>query len=428
MGCATCKPVVAKTVVQTVVEDFTKSDFHDNYILGLKLGRGAYAQVRVATPVGKRRDSDGEDKAVKILDLLDKKNEENDQSKIDSYLLKRARLEASLWWRAKNHKHVLHLQEMFIDARLAYFVMEKCAYGLFQFMERMSELNERSVGNIVEQMLQGVAHVHSIGIVHRDIKADNFLVGGKNRSTIKLSDFGLAARLSANGMLTGHYGTAPYMSPEMVTGQLYGVKTDVWSMGVLAYTLLFGSFPYSPTPKVKNSEAMRAAIVQGKPPTFQPTFPSMEQMRSESVVEFAESLLERDPAKRPCANDALKLPYMVAVSRNQHMLDCELPSLRPMLYSAKKEGAFEVRDLNRELDIDGFLYDLQKERRGVVSPYSCSDIEKSFKQTDSAPGDNESSATTTASRNTSTLINSPTFSRTSSSSSQIPVTHIKGEK
>jgi len=370
-----------------------------------------------------------EDKAVKILDLRDKE----DTQKLNSRLVKDSHAEASMWLNAKNHKNIVQLHEVFRDARFCYFVMEKCASGLFQFMESLHEFNERSLGNVIAQMLHGVAHVHSIGIVHRDIKADNFLIGGEEGVTVKLNDFGLSAVVPSSGKLQGCVGTSPYMSPEMLNGNHYDMKTDVWSFAVLAYTLLFGAFPY--TPKVKNSKAMREAIVQGKPPNFQPSRPYGGHMRSNSAVTFAHSLLKRNPAQRPNADEALNLPYIVAVSNNRHMLECELPSLRPMLYLAKREGAFEFRDLTKELDIDSLLDDMQNEKWGQRSlgklhtiKTASSSVIGSKASTCSAtasvePWKNASSSVTTASGNTHTKSNSPQLSQTSLDSPRPPLAH-----
>jgi serine/threonine protein kinase len=186
---------------------------------------------------------------------------------------------------------------------------------------------------------------------------------------VKLCDFGLSAALPSDGKtqgLKGVYGTAPFMCPEMIRGKYYDGRADVWSMGVLAYALLFGTFPY--LPKVASSKEMKQAIVDGKSPSFEPVAPCTGQMRSDSAVEFVKTLLERSPDQRPSATDALRMPYMRAVSENRHMNEAELPSLRRMIYTAKKAGSFELRDLTKEADIDPLLNNKQQENHGVSLP------------------------------------------------------------
>jgi serine/threonine protein kinase len=341
-------PGVAET--GETVADSGIEDFHAKYILGSKLGRGAFGQVRIASPSSKRIDAKMEDRAVKILDLRDKE---------DLQKISMAHTEASVWVKAHRHANVVQLHEVFYDSQFCYLVMEMCAGGLFQYMDKMPDFNERSVGKMLAQMLQGLAHVHSVGIVHRDVKADNYLVGGEDRSTVKLTDFGLSAVLPSSGQLWGGFGSAPYMSPEMLKGQCHDTRTDVWSIAVLAYTLLFGKFPY--TPKKKSSKGMKQAIVQGGPPKFQSASSCVGQP-SEDAVAFVRLLLNRDPAERPYTDEALKLRYIVSAVDKQRSVECELPSLRPTLYSAKKAGAFEFHDLTKSLEIDGLLDTLQDKK------------------------------------------------------------------
>jgi serine/threonine protein kinase len=198
------------------------------------------------------------------------------------------------------------------------------------------------------------------------VKPDNFLVGGDDGATVKLCDFGLSGALPSEGekkgLLKGVYGTAPFMCPEMIKGKYYDGRADVWSVGVLAYALLFGTFPYSP--KVATSKAMKQAVVEGKPPSFS----CIGQSRSDSAVEFVKTLLERSSDERPSATDALRLPYLQAVRENRHMGSIELPSLRQMVYTAKKAGAFKLRDLTKEADIDPLLNKKQQEKHGMSLP------------------------------------------------------------
>jgi len=76
---------------------------------------------------------------------------------------------------------------------LCFMVMEKCSCGLYQALRNMPDVTERDLGNILAQMLQGISHCHSVNIIHRDVKPDNFLIGGKDCHTVKLTDFGLSA-------------------------------------------------------------------------------------------------------------------------------------------------------------------------------------------------------------------------------------------
>jgi serine/threonine protein kinase len=232
------------------------------------------------------------------------------------------------------------------------------------------ELSERFYGGIFVQMFKGIVHVHSLQVVHRDIKPDNYLVGGQDGQTVKLCDYGLSAILPKSGKLPGVYGTAPFMCPEMLSGRSYDEKADVWSLAALVYVLLFGNFPYMP--KEQSSKGMKAAIVEGVPaPKFEPATKLTKDnghFRTENVVSFAKALLNRDPEKRPSAPAALTMEYMAASRENAHAKGVGLPSLRGCLHLAKKVGAFEVRDPSRETGIDSVLNTLQQERHGTSLP------------------------------------------------------------
>eukprot|EP00418_Pyrodinium_bahamense_P014802 CAMPEP_0179128974 /NCGR_PEP_ID=MMETSP0796-20121207/61174_1 /TAXON_ID=73915 /ORGANISM="Pyrodinium bahamense, Strain pbaha01" /LENGTH=313 /DNA_ID=CAMNT_0020827837 /DNA_START=1 /DNA_END=939 /DNA_ORIENTATION=- len=243
--------------------------------------------------------------------------------------------------------------------------MEKCDMTLLQALESAPELSECTLVRIFKEMLQALDGIHMLQVVHRDVKPDNFLCCGEER-TIKLCDFGLAGVLpSSDSELSGVYGTAPYMSPEMVRGDDYGTETDVWSLGVLAYVLLCGQFPYQPLDR--SSEAMKNAIAVGIPsPTFQPTEKLYDaSMRlSPEASAFLRLVLDRDKARRPSAADALQFAWPaspVSGPRNEQ-------SFRSMLVAAKRAGAFDTRNpqYRKQGDLDIILAAMQQKYHGSL--------------------------------------------------------------
>jgi len=262
------------------------------------------------------------------------------------------------------------LHDVFCDHRFCYMVMEKCQAGLLQALESMPELTERGLGNVFAQMLLGIAHCHNVKVCHRDIKPDNFLVAGADGQVVKLADFGLSAQMPKQGKLPGVFGTAPFMCPEMLLGKWYDEKADVWSFAVIVYALMFGLFPYMP--KQQSSKAMKQAIIDGTtPPNFEPVqrvTSGNALMRSDAALSCIRPLLDRDPEVRPTAEETLHSPWMSAALQGNHMPGADLPSLRPMLHSAKKVGAFEVRDVARDTAVDVQLNELQMQRLGIPLP------------------------------------------------------------
>jgi serine/threonine protein kinase len=341
----------------------TEQSFHDYYLLDVKLGRGAFAQVRAATLVKSKRPNVKE-VAVKILDLRGDLSGHTHEE-----LMKKAIRESTCWQSVRDCKHIVQLYDVFYSKEVCYFVMERCARSLLQHMESLTEIDERSIGNTIMQMLNGVAHVHRSGVVHRDIKPNNFMVGDADGTTVKLFDFGVSLRLPQNGkILKGYGGTAPFMCPEMISSEPYDYSADVWSMGVIVYAFLFGEFPYAP--QRKKCSAMKKAIVEGNPPKFQAFFSAtgLQEERSTAAVFFVRRLLDRDSERRPSADEALKLPYMDAIRSNRHMLETELPCLRSTLQAAKMAGAFDGLDKEMESSMDPVLNTLQLERHGKPLP------------------------------------------------------------
>jgi serine/threonine protein kinase len=309
---------------------------------------------------------DGElkqEKAVKILQLRQEDKTEEQNAK----LVSAAKKESIVWEALGAHPNCVRLYETMYSDDFAFMVMEKCSSSLLSHLERQPDLNERVYGKIFAQMLTGIAHCHSLFVIHRDVKPDNFLVGGQNGQTIKLADFGLSTQMKAkHGGVSGVFGTAPFMCPEMLSGMRYSEKMDVWSFAVMVYVLLFGLFPYMPAKQ--NSKAMKQAIVEGGVPSFKPTkkhndLPGFRY--SDDALSFVQALLERVPEQRPSAQDALSLPWLQNAQQGCHEPSLELPSLRPLLYASKKVGAFEARDPATVSTVDNQLNAIQMERHGI---------------------------------------------------------------
>jgi serine/threonine protein kinase len=228
----------------------------------------------------------------------------------------------------------------------------------------MSDLNERSLGQVFLQMLSAINHVHMAEVLHRDVKMENFLVGGEDGATIKLSDFGLSVILRNGSKKRGMRGTIPYMSPEMVKNQWYNTKTDMWSFGVTAYVLLYGCFPY--TTMDMSSHGVMKAIERGSSPEFD--IDGQTGIHSDCVTAFVKALLQRDPDVRLSASNALSMPYMNMIENNCYMPGVELLPLHSVLSRARRVGACGDRDVSDILSVDSWLNMLQMELHGEALP------------------------------------------------------------
>eukprot|EP00490_Sorites_sp_Unknown_P009064 CAMPEP_0114639248 /NCGR_PEP_ID=MMETSP0191-20121206/1062_1 /TAXON_ID=126664 /ORGANISM="Sorites sp." /LENGTH=441 /DNA_ID=CAMNT_0001851089 /DNA_START=51 /DNA_END=1376 /DNA_ORIENTATION=+ len=291
MGCGACKAPAATDIVEV--------NFYESYKLGKKLGQGTFGQVRLA-----------KDKA-KGTELVRHYDEKTGvcTGQISRTRNKATRDEIVLWKRVCSVEclHVVQLHRAFSDNSLYYMVCERCKRSMLDMT--VDGLTEADLSDIFKQMALGVLHTHTAGIVHRDIKPDNFLWGGPDHCILKLCDFGLAAAMPQAGKLQGVYGTAPYMAPEMLKSLGYGYLVDIWSLGAVAFLLAFGKFPYSPAEQT--SASMKEAISKNHPSLCIPTERAERTLCSEQLLGFIRSSLCRDVEQRCSAKGLLEHTFIV---------------------------------------------------------------------------------------------------------------------
>jgi len=228
--------------------------------LGGKLGVGSFGQVRVITKKGT-----GQPLVAKIVDM-----KLNVSDKTDPKCPAVVEAEADCWSTVGAHRNCVELFDTMFFGPLCFLFMECCQSSLMDDLESMISAKHADLIDLFYQMLLGIGHCHSRKVVHRDIKPDNFLCGGDDGKTVKLCDFSLAAVMPAKGKLTGVYGTAPFMSPEMVGNSGHDFSTDIWSFGATAYLLVYAEFPYMP--EEMTVTCMNEAIVADSPkPRYSPS-------------------------------------------------------------------------------------------------------------------------------------------------------------
>lgn len=149
-----------------------------------------------------------------------------------------------------NHLNILRLYSHLEDSTNFYLVLELCENGeLFKFVRGNSLCgNERAISQFTAQIIEGIGYLHSKGIIHRDLKLSNIFIN--KDLVIKIGDFGLAKRLGI-GRESGLQseantlcGTPNYISPEIISRKPYGFEADIWSFGVILYSLLVGNAPF----------------------------------------------------------------------------------------------------------------------------------------------------------------------------------------
>ena len=171
------------------------------------------------------------------------------------YALMRFRHEAQAVGRL-THPRIAAIYDYGEDADIAYIVMELVTgKSLFQHMQEQAHFALKEIGEIVRQLLDGLGYAHEQGVVHRDIKPSNLLVNADGR--IKITDFGIAridtSTLTQVGEIMGSPG---YMAPEQFLGTEIDARSDVYSVGIIAFELLVGKRPFTGS----NAEIMRAVL------------------------------------------------------------------------------------------------------------------------------------------------------------------------
>eukprot|EP00928_Gymnodinium_smaydae_P087326 TRINITY_DN7159_c0_g3_i1.p1 TRINITY_DN7159_c0_g3~~TRINITY_DN7159_c0_g3_i1.p1 ORF type:complete len:417 (-),score=42.43 TRINITY_DN7159_c0_g3_i1:446-1696(-) len=354
--------------------------FHSSYALKSTLGHGAFGQVRLAY----KKDTLDE-VAVKIT-ILGGNNREHRR--------RECRNEAFLALRMGSHPNCVQVFESIEEKASHYMIMERCQCSLMDVIKQDKSLIQHDLQRICREMLTGIAHCHSLRVVHRDVKPDNFMLGGPNGTTLKICDFGLAKALSDEGYVTGICGTAPYMAPEIIHEEPYDDRVDVWSFGVVVYVLLFQRLPY--IPKHRGSDAMKEAISIGVPG---PLFSTDERS------DFVRTLLNRSKNLRCSARTALNYTFLKPQTLTQVAQE-ELPSQiasTSCLASAANTFVFPGVEPTAQHQLDELLERLQRKHNGTSASkpvassstpifYDFTEAPEVLARKDITSGANESSA------------------------------------
>ncbi|KAJ8258608.1 hypothetical protein COCON_G00176200 [Conger conger] len=142
------------------------------------------------------------------------------------------------------HPNILQLIDVY-ETRKEYFLFLELATGreVFDWILDQGYYSERDTSNVIRQVLEAVAYLHSMQIVHRNLKLENLVYFNRlKQSKIVISDFHLAKL--ENGLIKEPCGTPEYLAPEVVGRQRYGRPVDCWALGVIMYILLSGNPPF----------------------------------------------------------------------------------------------------------------------------------------------------------------------------------------
>jgi beta-lactam-binding protein with PASTA domain len=150
-----------------------------------------------------------------------------------------------------HHPNIVTVHDQGVDGEHAYLVMELLDGGtLRDLLDQRGKLDVALALSIAEQMLEALSAAHTAGLVHRDVKPENLLLGRAGTppvGVVKVADFGLVRAVASTGATSSSVilGTVGYLSPEQVTAGAAGMRGDVYSAGIVLYEMLTGQVPYS---------------------------------------------------------------------------------------------------------------------------------------------------------------------------------------
>lgn len=214
------------------------------YKLIRTLGRGNFAKVKLAEHV-----STGQQVAVKVID----------KTELNRTSLQKLSREVKIM-KMLNHPNIVRLYEVIESDRHVYLVMEYAPNGeVFDYLVTNGRMKEKEARAKFRQLVSAVEYCHCKKIVHRDLKAENLLLD--KDYNIKLADFGFSNFYDGENKLDTFCGSPPYAAPELFRGEKYfGPEVDVWSLGVILYTLVSGSLPFD----AQHLKELQTRVIRGK--------------------------------------------------------------------------------------------------------------------------------------------------------------------
>lgn len=189
------------------------------------------------------------------------------------------------------------------------YLVDGCLWVVMEFMdgsdltsviEACAPFKESEIATICREVLAGLDHLHQKEIIHRDIKSDNVMMS--MNGAVKITDFGFGAQLTNDqDKRKTMVGTPYWMAPEVIKGEYYDTKVDIWSTGIMALEMIDGEPPYMDQPPLR---ALFLIVSRGRPDFKNPS------KMSANFQDFVNQCTITAPAERPSAAELLKHPFL----------------------------------------------------------------------------------------------------------------------
>ncbi|XP_018523720.1 caM kinase-like vesicle-associated, like [Lates calcarifer] len=264
-----------------------------------------------------------------------------------------------------NHPNILQLIDTF-ETRKEYFIIQELATGgdVFDWILDQGNYTERDASNVIRQVLEAVAYLHSLNIVHRNLKLENLMYYTENNhNKVVLRDFYLSR--FENGPITEPCGTPEYLAPEVVARHRYGRPVDCWAVGVIMYILLSGNPPFYDETEEENTDLHNriifCRIVAGD---FEFDSPYWDDI-SPAAKELVCRLMEVDQMLRITAQDALWHEWIAGNGASEKNLkDGVCAQFEKNFAKAKWRKAIRVTTFMQRLKNSEALIDSSAEAQG----------------------------------------------------------------
>ncbi|XP_063248995.1 ribosomal protein S6 kinase alpha-3 isoform X1 [Prinia subflava] len=281
--------------VHSIVQQLHRNSiqFTDGYEVKEDIGVGSYSVCKRCVHKASNMEY-----AVKIID----KSKRDPTEEIEILL------------RYGQHPNIITLKDVYDDGKYVYVVTELMKGGeLLDKILRQKFFSEREASAVLFTITKTVEYLHAQGVVHRDLKPSNILYVDEsgNPESIRICDFGFAKQLRAeNGLLMTPCYTANFVAPEVLKRQGYDAACDIWSLGVLLYTMLTGYTPFANGPD-DTPEEILARIGSGKFSLSGGYWNSV----SDTAKDLVSKMLHVDPHQRLTAAQVLSHPWIVHCDR-----------------------------------------------------------------------------------------------------------------
>ncbi|XP_040054555.1 ribosomal protein S6 kinase alpha-1 isoform X2 [Gasterosteus aculeatus] len=291
--------------------------FSDGYILKEDIGMGSFSVCKRCI-----HKATNTEYAVKMIDKTS-----TDPSEEIEILL-----------RYGQHPNIITLKDVYDNGKQVFMVTELMRGGeLLDRILKQKSFSEREASAVLHTITKTAEYLHSQGVVHRDLKPSNILYVDEsgNPESIRICDFGFAKQLRANnGLLMTPCYTANFVAPEVLKRQGYDEGCDIWSLGVLLYTMLAGFTPFANGPEDTPNEILNR-IGNGH---FSLTGVNWDTV-SDAAKDLVSKMLHVDPHQRLTAKQVLKHPWIV---QRDKLPSSQLPHQDPKLVKGAMAATYSA--------------------------------------------------------------------------------------